>query len=146
MPLLHVAAVMMVPVLVVAHLLVLRLVLVREARRLLGTSRRMFTRWITRFSFLWIGVPGYGLAAVPVVGVVPAVAVFAGLTALVHHYTLWSLGRDKERLPLMMWEKLLLAGLAFLTLVLIGLVLALALVLGWGVAQIVELVRDLSAD
>jgi hypothetical protein len=83
--------------------------------RLLGTARRRFVRWLARLGFLWIGIPGYGLAATPILGIVPAVATFAGLTAAVHAYTSWSLTRESQRAPLAGWEVALLWGLAIAT-------------------------------
>jgi hypothetical protein len=62
---LHLAAVAAAPLVVVVHLIVVRAWLVRETMRLLGAARRRFVRWLARLGFLWIGVPGYGLAATP---------------------------------------------------------------------------------
>ena len=139
LPLLHAAAPLAVPLLVVAHMLVLRLYLIRRAVALLGSKRRFFVRWITRFSLLWIGMLGYGLSLAPVIGVVPGVATWAGLTTLVHRYSLWSLERERHRLPLMVWEKALLASFVFLTVAGILLLATVALLLGWSVAALMEL-------
>jgi len=135
---LHLAAVAAAPLIVVAHLVAVRLWLVRDAMRLLGPARKRFVRWLSRLGFLWIGIPGYGLAAVPLVGIAPAVATFAGLTAAVHAYTGWSLTREFDRAPLAGWEKALLWILALATLAaLIGLA-ALVALLGWSAAAIAE--------
>jgi hypothetical protein len=139
LPLLHAAAPLAVPLLVVAHMLVLRLHLIRRAVVLLGSKRRFFVRWITRLSLLWLGMLGYGLSLAPVVGVIPAVATWAGLTTLVHRYTLWSLGRERRRLPLMLWEKIAFTLFAVLTVGGVLLLAALALLLGWSVAALIEL-------
>jgi hypothetical protein len=144
-PAIHLVAVVAVPLVLVAHMVVLRVYLIREARRLLGPTRRMFTRWMCRFSFLWLGLPGYGLMVVPVAGVVAGVVTFAALTGLGHRYTLWSLRQERDRAPLQLWEKLLLAAFAVLTVVLLLVVTVGALLLGWGVAALVELCRDLAA-
>jgi hypothetical protein len=143
LPLTHLAATVIVPLMAVVHLILLRLLLVRDARALLGRTRRIFTRWLARFSFLWLGLPGYGLAVVPFVGVLAGAGTYVGLTALVHHYTLWSLGQERARLPLSLWEKLLVVGLAVLTTLLVVLLLVAALLLGWGVAALIELVQGL---
>jgi hypothetical protein len=135
---LHLAAVAAAPLIVVAHLVAVRLWLVRDAMRLLGAARRRFVRWLSRLGFLWIGIPGYGLAAAPLVGIVPAVATFAGLTAAVHAYTRWSLTREFERAPLAGWEKALLWGLAVATLLALALLAALVTVLGWSATAIAE--------
>lgn len=143
LPWLHLAAAGVAPLLAVLHLVVVRLVLVGRARRLLGPARRLFNRWMSRFAFLWLGVPGYGLAALPVAGVVVAVGTFAGLTALVHHYTLWSLSRERARQPLAGWEKLVLAGLAVLTAVALAALLLLAVLVGGAVAWLGQRLRVL---
>jgi hypothetical protein len=135
---LHLAAVAAAPLVVVVHLVAVRLWLVRDAQRLLGPARKRFVRWLSRLAFLWIGIPGYGLAAAPLVGILPAVATFAGLTAAAHTYTGWSLAREFERAPLSGWEKALLWILALATLAaLIGLA-ALVALLGWSAAAIAE--------
>jgi len=137
MPLLHVTVVVAVPLLTVAHLVLVRLVLVRDACRLLGPSRRRFVRWLSRLSFLWLGIPGYGLTTIPVLGVVAGVGIFVGLTAAIHHYVLWSLGREHRRQPLMVWERLLVLGLIVLTL-LATVVLAVAVIaVGWSASALV---------
>ena len=137
MPLLHVVAVFAVPLLTVASLVLVRLVLVRDACRLLGRSRRRFVRWLGRLGFLWIGIPGYGLTMVPVLGVVAGVATFAGLTTAMHHYVLWSLGREYRRQPLMVWERVLVIALILLT-VAAGVVLVVLLAaIGWSVSALI---------
>ena len=139
---LHVGAVAVAPLVVVVHLIVVRVWLVRDARRLLGATRRTFVRWLSRLSFLWLGIPGYGLAAAPLVGVVPAVATFTGLTAAVHAYSSWSLGRERQRAPLAGWEKALLWGLAAVTLLAVVIVAALLALVGWSATAIIEWVRS----
>ncbi len=136
MPLLHLGVAAAAPVLVVVHLVVVRLVLLREARLLLGRRRRFFTRWLTRLVFLWLGVPGWGLAAVPALGVLSGAATFAGLTWGAHAYALLSLDRERQRLPLLLWEKALLVLLASLTAIAVLVLVLSALLLGWGVAHI----------
>lgn len=138
MPLLHVAAVVAVPLLTILNLVLVRLVLVRDACRLLGRTRKRFVRWFGRLTFLWIGIPGYGLTTVPVIGVIAGVGTFIGLTSAMHHYVLWSLGREYRRLPLMMWERTLVIGLILLT-VTAGVVLLVVLAaIGWSVSALVS--------
>jgi len=139
LPLLHATAPLAVPLLVVAHMLVLRVYLIRHAVGLLGSKRRFFVRWITRLSLLWVGMLGYGLALAPVVGLVPGVMTWAGLTTLVHRYTLWSLDRERRRLPLMVWEKVALTCFVILTAFGVLLLAGAALLLGWSVAALIEL-------
>jgi hypothetical protein len=127
------------PLVLVAHLLVVRIWLTRRARALLSGTRRFFVRWISRLAFLWLGGLGYGLSAVPLVGVLLGAGVFAGLTTAVHYYTLWSLECELQRRPLALWEKLTLLGLVLLTMLLILVVAGLALALGWSIAKLVEL-------
>jgi len=139
MPLLHLGVAVVVPLLLVAHLIAVRWVLIRDATRLLGTRRRLFSRWICRLSFVWVGMPGYGLAAIPVAGVVAGVATFAGLTALAHYYTSWSLDRERQRCPLALWEKLVLLGLVLLTVALVIVFGCVTLLLGFSIAKLLEL-------
>jgi hypothetical protein len=58
----------------------------------------------------------------------------------VHHYTLWSLRREHQRRPLALWEKLTLVGLVVLTVVLFALLAGLALLVGWSVGKLIELI------
>jgi hypothetical protein len=128
------------PLVLVAHLVVIRVWLTRQARSLLGPARRFFVRWISRLAFLWAGGLGYSLSATPLVGIVLGAGTFAGLTAGAHSYTLWSLRREHGRKPLALWEKLTLLALVALTLTLLVLVIGLAILLGWSIAQLVELI------
>ena len=141
MPLLHIGVALAIPLVLIAHMIAVRVVLIRDTRRLLGTTRRIFTRWISRFSFVWLGIPGYGLTTIPVFGVVAGVATFAGLTALVHYYTIWSLRRERQRQQLAVWETALLTGFVVLTVVLVVLAIGLALLLGLSVAKIMEVIQ-----
>jgi hypothetical protein len=142
LPLLHLAisTAVVVPLALLAHVLVLRIVLIRQARSLLNRSRRFFVRWICRLSILWLGTLGYSLTALPVIGVVPGVVTFVGLTALVHHYTLWSLARERQGLPLALWEKLTLISLALMTVVLIVVMAVIAALVGWSLARLIEMI------
>jgi hypothetical protein len=137
MPLLHVTVVVAVPLLTVAHLVLVRLVLVRDACRLLGSTRRRFVRWLGRLSFLWIGMPGYGLTTIPVLGVVAGVGVFVALTSAMHQYVRWSLGREHRRQPLMVWERLLVLGLIVLTLLAIVALAVAVIAVGWSASALV---------
>ncbi len=134
-PLLHLTGLMLaaVPVLVVMHLGLVRLLLFRETLPLLGVRRRFFHRWLGRLAFLWLGGAGYALTGIPVAGALAGGAVFAGLTTGYHYYTLWSLRREKERLLPTWWEVAVLVALAMLTLAVLGAVLALAAAMGWAV-------------
>ena len=48
---------------------------------------------MSRFAFIWLGLPGYAAMAVPVAGIIAGVATFVVLTEIVHVYTGWSLAR-----------------------------------------------------
>ncbi len=141
-PLAHFGVAVLIPLMVICHLVAVRFFLIRNAGRYVGPARRFFSRWITRLSFLWIGSIGYGLAVIPVVGAVASGVTFAGLTWLVHNYALWSLGREKDRMPLALWEKAFLVVLVGGTVVVVILVLVLTAVVGWSAAQVLELVRE----
>jgi hypothetical protein len=138
MPFVHVGALAVVPLLTAVHLVVARVVVVREAQRLLRPVRRLLNRWLSRFSFLWIGLPGYGAMTVPFVGVLLGVGTFALLTSVVHLSTAVSLERERAGRELARWEKLLPVFLAILSIGLILLVIAAAALFGWSVMAIVE--------
>ena len=138
MPFVHVGAVAVVPLLIAVHLVIARVVLVREAQRLLRPVRRLLNRWLSRFAFLWIGLPGYGAMTVPIVGVVLGVGTFVLLTTVVHLSTALSLERERSGKELAGWEKLLPIVLAVLSVGLILLVLVAAVLFGWSVMAIIE--------
>ena len=137
-PLLHVGAVFVVPLVVVAHLIVVRLVLVREAQRLFGPVRRMLNRWMIRLSFLWIGLPGYGAMTVPFIGVALGAGTFVVLTTIAHVSAVISLQRERSGEPLTSWEKTLPVALAIATVVVLVVAVGLAVAFGWTVAAIAD--------
>ena len=104
-PLLHVVAVVVVPLTVAVHLVVVRVLLVREAQHLMRPMRRLLNRWLTRLAFLWIGLPGYGAMTVPLAGVVLGAGTFAVLTTIAHVSTMVGLERERAGRPLAAWEK-----------------------------------------
>ena len=138
MPFVHVGALAVVPLLVAVHLVTVRVVLVRDAQRLLRPMRRLLNRWLARFSFLWIGLPGYGAMTVPVVGVALGVGTFALLTSIVHVSTTVSLGRERSGKELAGWEKVIPIVLAVVSIGLILLVIGVASLFGWSVMAIME--------
>lgn len=137
-PLLHFGVLAAVPLVVATHLVVTRVFLVREAQRLLGPVRRLLNRWLARFGFLWLGLPGYGAMSVPVLGIIAGVGTFAVLTTAVHVATLVSLAREREGRPLALWEKLIPTVLAILTVVFLVLAIGVAVLFGWSVMAIAE--------
>ena len=137
-PLLHLFAVVLVPLVLATHLVVVRLLLVRDAQRLLRPMRRILNRWLLRFAFLWIGLPGYGAMSVPVAGVVFGAGTFALLTSVAHLSTRGALERERAGRPLAWWERALPVLLAVLTVVVLLLLAGLAVLFGWSVAAIVE--------
>ena len=139
--LLHIGGVLIAPIVTLVHLVVLRVSLGRDARRYLGPSRRLFTRWAARFSFLWLGLPGYAAMAVPVAGVVSGVVTFVVLTEIVHVYTAWSLSRERSEQSLMTWEKVTMAALAAITSVVVLAIVIGGVVLGWSLIALVDWIR-----
>lgn len=137
-PLLHLFAVVLVPLVVATHLVVVRLLLVRDAQRLLRPMRRMLNRWLLRLAFLWIGLPGYGAMSVPVAGVAVGAGTFALLTSVAHVSTRVAVERERAGHPLAWWEKALPVALALLTVAVLVLLAGLAVLFGWSVAAIVE--------
>lgn len=137
-PLLHVIAVVLVPLTLAVHLVVVRVLLVREAQHLMRPMRRLLNRWLTRFSFLWIGLPGYGAMTVPLAGVALGAGTFAVLTTIAHVSTMVGLERERAGRPLAAWEKAVPLVLGAVTVLLLLLLVGLALLFGWSVAAIVE--------
>ena len=133
--LIHIGGVLLAPLVALVHLVLMRVYVVREARRYLGPTRRLFTRWAARFSFLWLGLPGYAAMAVPVAGIVSGVATFVVLTEIVHVYSAWSLARERSFRPLLAWETVLMA-----IVVIVGIVLG-GVAVGWSVATLVDWLR-----
>ena len=138
MPFVHVGAVAVVPLLVAIHLVIVRVMLVREAQRMLRPMRRLLNRWLARFSFFWIGLPGYGAMTVPVVGVLVGAGTFALLTSIVQVSTAVSLDRERAGKQLARWEKAVPIALALISIGLILLLIGLAALFGWSVMAIVE--------
>jgi hypothetical protein len=144
LPLLHIGAALVTPLVVIAHMLLLKIYLIRRSRQLLGRTRRFFLRWISRFSFLWIGIPGYGLGAIPLVGMVIGVITFAGLTLALNSYSLWSLHQEYRRVPLAAWEKMVLLILTVVSVLAFLMLICATLLLGFSVTWFVEWVQSLS--
>ena len=140
--LMHIGGVLLAPIVTLAHLVVLRVHVVREARRHLGSTRRLFTRWAARFAFLWLGLPGYASMAVPLAGIMGGVATFVVLTEVVHVYTAWSLAREATRQPMLAWEKGLMAALATITFVVIAGIIIGGVVIGWSAATFIDWLRN----
>ena len=138
MPLVHIGALALVPLMVAVHLVVVRIVLVRDAQRMLRPVRRLLNRWLGRFAFLWIGLPGYGAMTVPVAGVAVGAGTFGLLTSVVHLSTAVSLDRERKGKELAGWEKALPIMLAVVSIVVIVLAIAAAALLGWSVAGIMD--------
>lgn len=137
-PLFHLGAVILVPLMVAVHLVLVRLLLVREAQRLLGPVRRLLNRWTNRFAFLWIGLPGYGAMTVPILGIAVGTGTFVVLTTIAHVSMMVSLQRERQGLPLAGWEKAIPVILAVLTVVLLLIVIGMAGLFGWTVAAIAQ--------
>ncbi|MEJ2188119.1 MAG: hypothetical protein P8Y93_01660 [Acidobacteriota bacterium] len=140
-PFLHFAAVAAVPLVIGTHLAVARIVLARPAKPLLGPMRRLLLRWLARFTFLWVGIPGYGSMTVPVFGVVTGTATFAALTSIVYLSTLHGLRRERAGRPLARWEKVVPIALAVLTVGFLLAAVGLGLLLGWSVTALVDSMR-----
>jgi len=138
MPFVHIGALAVVPLLLAVHLVTVRVLLVRDAQRLLRPVRRLLNRWLARFSFLWIGIPGYGAMTVPVVGVLVGVGTFALLTSIVQVSTAVSLERERAGKELARWEKVVPVVLAVISIGLILLAIAVAALFGWSVMAIME--------
>lgn len=137
-PLFHFGGIILVPLMVAVHLLLVRLVLVRQAQRLLGPVRRLLNRWTNRLAFLWIGLPGYGAMMVPVVGIAVGAGTFVVLTTIAHVSTVVSLQRERSGHALNGWEKAVPVILAVVTVALLLVLIGMAVVFGWTVTAIAE--------
>ena len=138
MPFVHIGALAVVPLLIAVHLVIVRVVLVRDSQQMLRPMRRLLNRWLARFSFLWIGLPGYGAMTVPVVGVVLGAGTFVLLTSIVHVSTTVGLNRERTGQDLAPWEKLVPVVLAVISIGLIMLAIGVATFFGWSVMAIME--------
>jgi hypothetical protein len=136
--LMHIGGVFLAPFVAVAHLVTLRVYVVRGARQYLGSTRRLFTRWAARFVFLWLGLPGYAAMAVPLAGIISGVVTFVVLTEIVHVYTGWSLVRERAGQPMLAWESVLLVTIAVVTVLVIIVAVVGAVVLGWTAMTLVN--------
>jgi hypothetical protein len=131
-PLLHGAlAFVSIPLFMIAHGVALRLYLVREPRRLLGTRRRFFARHIARGTFLVLTAIGYALTAVPAAGAIAGAITFAGVTWLTQEHLMWSLAQERRRQPPLLWEKLVLAGIVLTVLGILAAAVAFGYVTWW---------------
>lgn len=139
--LIHIGGVLLAPLVALVHLVVLRVYVVREARRYLRPTRRLFTRWTARFAFLWLGLPGYAAMAVPLAGILSGVVTFVVLTEVVHVYTAWSLAREHSGQPMLAWEKVLMATAATVTIVVIVGVVIGGVAVGWSVVALIDWLR-----
>jgi len=135
-PLIHLGAVAMAPLFAVVHLIVVRVYLIREAQRVLGARRRLFVRWLGRLVFLWVGVPGYAMAVVPLAGLIPGLITYGGLTTAAWTYVRWSLAEERDRAPLSRWEKWLLIGLLTLSIVALVALVSLGAAAGFSVVAL----------
>lgn len=135
-PLIHgaLAFIVSVPLFMLAHGIALRLVLVREPRRLLGRRRRFFARHIARGIFLVLTAIGYSLTSIPAAGAVAGAITFAGVTWLTQEHLMWSLRQERLRHPPHAWEKIALTALVLLVLGLLALLAAFGLA-AWAILE-----------
>ena len=141
LPLTHVAALILVPVMALVHLALIRLYFQGVGRAYYSFGRKLGTRWMTRLVFLWFAGPCYGMAVIPVLGGAIAGLCFAGISWLAVWYEQRSLFRERQRLPPAAWEKLLLIFLGCLTVALILFVLVFSLLLGFSVQTFVTMMQ-----
>lgn len=128
------AALVTIPVVVLFQLIYARLAIVAPYRRHFGAGRKVVTRWISRFGM----ASGAGFH-IPAAALVPfnialSPLLFAALCGALWGYHRWHLGRERERLPVMLFERVLLwvAALVFVLAVaaVVGLILLLDVALG----------------
>jgi len=142
LPLFHVAVVFVLPAMLLAHMIVLRMYLQGVSRPYFSPARRFVTRWMTRFFFLWIATPAYSLALIPILGGVSTAACFAGVSWAAAAYEKWNLGREKNRMPLSGWERLLLVFFFLSTAIVLLVVFVMAVVLGWSIQALLGFITE----
>ncbi|MBI2213997.1 MAG: hypothetical protein HYU52_10155 [Acidobacteria bacterium] len=132
------AVVIALPLFSIAHVIAFRVALAGEPRRLLGNSRRFFTRNISRWAFLLLTLVGYAFTAIPLAGALIGAAVFACVTWLAYTHLMWSLRRERDRSPLLLAEKIALAVIAVLLAGIVVTLLVFSLALGYGVKLLTQ--------
>ena len=80
--------------------------------------------------------------AVPLAGIVGGVATFVVLTEVVHVYTAWGLARERSHQPLLAWEKVMMATLATISIVVIAGIIVGGVVIGWSAATFIDWLRN----
>lgn len=123
-------------VLAATQLLILRLVVTAPVQRLLGARRRLLNRWVSRLLVLWVALPGYGAAVLPVAGAVVAAGAFAGVSLACSGYAGRSLRRERDRAAPPPWETVLVVGLGVLTVAVLAAVVVVVVAVGWTVSEI----------
>lgn len=142
-PFLHAGSLALVALITAVHLVATRLMLARNAMRLLRPVRRFLNRWLARFAFLWLGIPGYGSMTIPIVGVVTSCATFVVLSFVIHVSVQATLERERLEKPLATWEKALPLTLAAITLLVLVVVIVAGGLLGWSVLAAIEYIRGM---
>lgn len=117
------------PVMVVFNLVWARWAMAAPYRRYMGGARRIIVRWISRMAGL-ILVGLHGSFVLPLVPLLAGPVVFALLCALVWWYHRFHFQRERERLPILLIEKVLLVALILVFLVLVGIAVFLAIAFG----------------
>ena len=133
LPFVHVAALVLLSVMALTHLILIRLYLQGVGRAYYGMARSLSTRWMTRLVFLWVAGPLYGMALLPILGALISALCFVGLSWLAVLYEKRNLLREKKRIPTALWEKALLAVLGILTFLVLLLLFVFVALLGFSV-------------
>ncbi len=100
------------PVIFVQHVFWARPLVCGPYARHFGVARRMVTRWLSRFFVVSMASLHAHGVAVPVAQVIVSPLVFLGTCVAVRAYHRFHLRRERERLPVLLVEKVLLVLVA----------------------------------
>lgn len=114
---------------VVFNLVWARWAMAAPYRRYMGGARRIIVRWISRMAGL-ILVGLHGSFVLPLLPLLTGPVVFALLCALVWWYHRFHFLRERERLPILLIEKIALVVLILVFLILVGIAVFLAIAFG----------------
>lgn len=116
-------------VIVVFNLVWARWALAAPYRRYMGGARRIVVRWISRIVALFL-IGFHSSFAVPFLPILTGPLVFAGICALVWWYHRFHFVRERERLPILLFEKILLVVLVLAFLLVVGVAIFFAVATG----------------
>ncbi len=122
------------PVIFFFQIIWVRMAIVAPYRAHFTGVRRFITRWLSRLALIPAASLHIGLAQLPGVNLIAVPGLFAALCAAAWVYHRWHLGRERERKPVGLLEKIVLWVVALVVVV----CLALVLIFGAAFASLLE--------